>query len=92
MARRFEVEHEVLDAAEIGRRYPQLRLAGDEAGYFEPGAGLVYPERCIAAQLAMARRLGAGIVTDAVVTAIEPAGDAACAWSRRPRRPMKPAR
>ncbi len=74
MARRFDVEHELLDADEIGRRYPQFGLAGDEAGYFEPGAGMVYPERCIDAQLTMARRLGAEIVTDAVVTSVEPDG------------------
>ena len=74
MARKFDVEHEVLEAAEIGARYPQLRLNGDEAGYFEPGAGLVYPERCIAAQLALARRLGAEIVTGAAVSAIERIG------------------
>ncbi len=74
MARRFDVEHELLDAAEIGRRYPQFELAGDEAGYFEPGAGLVYPERCVGAQLTLARRMGAEIVTNAVVTAIEPDG------------------
>ena len=71
MARRFEVPHEVLDADEIGVRYPRLALAGDEAGYFEPGAGLVYPERCIAAQLQVARRLGAEIVTGETVTAVE---------------------
>ena len=71
MAERFDVEHERLDAGEIGRRYPQLVLSGEEAGYFEPGAGLVYPERCIAAQLEMARRLGAEIVTGEAVTAIE---------------------
>jgi len=71
MARRFDVAHEELGAAEIGARYPQLALTGDEAGYFEPGAGLVYPERCIAAQLEMARRLGAEVVTGETVTAIE---------------------
>jgi sarcosine oxidase len=77
MARRFGVPHEVLNADEIGARYPQLGLTGDEAGYFEPGAGLVYPERCIAAQLALARRLGAEIVTGAVVTGIDRVGGAA---------------
>ena len=71
MAERFDVEHERVDADEIGRRYPQLALNGEEAGYFEPGAGLVYPERCIAAQLEMARRLGAEIVTGETVATIE---------------------
>jgi len=74
MAGQFGVQHEMLDSDEIGGRYPQLALAGDEAGYFEPGAGLVYPERCIAAQLGLARRLGAEIVTGAVVTAIDRIG------------------
>jgi sarcosine oxidase len=77
MARRFDVQHEVLDAAEIVARYPQLHLDGKEAGYFEPGAGLVYPERCIAAQLALARRLGAEVVTGAVVTGIDRVGGVA---------------
>ena len=77
MARKFDVEHEVMDATEIGARYPQLTLTGDEAGYFEPGAGLVYPERCIAAQLTLARRLGAEIVTGAVVTAVDRVGGVA---------------
>jgi len=77
MARRFDVPHEALNAAEIGARYPQLVLAGDEAGYFEPGAGLVYPERCIAAQLEMAKRLGAEIVTGETVTAIKRDGSGA---------------
>jgi len=74
MARRFDVPHEVLDAAEIGARYPQLALTGNEAGYFEPGAGIVFPERCIAAQLALARRLGAEIVTGETVTTIDRIG------------------
>ena len=74
MARRFDVDHEILDAAEIGARFPQLSLAGDEAGYFEPGAGLVYPERCIAAQLEMARRLGTEAVCGETVASVERIG------------------
>jgi sarcosine oxidase len=66
------VAHELLSAAEIARRYPQLDLRGDEIGYFEPGGGLVYPERCIAAQLDEARRLGAELMLGTRVTAIEP--------------------
>ena len=45
--------HEVLDGAAVARRFPQfLNLAGDEKAYYEPGGGYVFPERCIAAQLA----------------------------------------
>ncbi|SNB52627.1 sarcosine oxidase [Arboricoccus pini] len=62
-AEAFGIQHELLDAAEVGARYPQLRLRGDEIGYFEPGGGLVFPERCIEAQIALAKRHGAQIRT-----------------------------
>jgi sarcosine oxidase len=58
-ARTFGIDHEVLTAAEIGARFPQFRLVGDETGYFEPGGGFVRPEAAVAAQLELARRGGA---------------------------------
>ena len=64
------IEHEVMSIDETRRRFPQFALTGDELVYFEPGGGFVYPERCIAAQLAMASKLGACIVTGAQVTAL----------------------
>jgi sarcosine oxidase len=64
------IDHEVLSVEDTRRRFPQFALTGDELVYFEPGGGFVYPERCIAAQLAMAQRLGARMVTGAQVTAI----------------------
>ena len=53
------IEHECLDGAEVMRRFPQIAGADGTRAYFEPGGGFVRPERCIAAQLAVARRLGA---------------------------------
>jgi sarcosine oxidase len=50
---------ERLDAAELARRYPTLRVRAGEAGLFEPEAGVVFPERAIAAQLAVAEAAGA---------------------------------
>ncbi|GAA0764320.1 sarcosine oxidase [Erythromicrobium ramosum] len=67
------IEHEVLSIEDTRRRFPQFALSGDELVYFEPGGGFVYPERCIAAQLTLARKLGARIVTGAQVTAISEA-------------------
>lgn len=63
VARENHLPHEVLSAAELARRFPQFRLAGDETGCLEPGAGLVHPEACLEAQLSEARRLGAEIHT-----------------------------
>ncbi len=66
-AREFGIPHEVLDAEEIRRRHPQFKLSGDELGYFEPGAGFLRPEACIETQLALARELGAEVMTSETV-------------------------
>ncbi|GJD35349.1 N-methyl-L-tryptophan oxidase [Methylobacterium aerolatum] len=65
------IAHEVLDGAEVARRFPQfLNLAGDEKAYYEPGGGFVHPERCIAAQLRGAGAAGAEIRTGCEVLAL----------------------
>ncbi len=71
-ARRFSIPHEMLDAAEIGRRFPQFGLRGDEVGYFEPEAGMLFPERCVATQLRQAELHGAVIATNEAVLDIRP--------------------
>ena len=63
VAERHGIAHERLDAAALQRRFPQFHWRGDERGCFEPGAGFVYPEACIAAQLETATRLGAAVRT-----------------------------
>lgn len=74
-AREHHVAHEVLDAAEVQRRFPQFRLEGDETAYYEPTAGFLRPERCVAAQLALAERHGAQIRRNTRVLALSPAGN-----------------
>ena len=75
VARDFGIVHEIIDGAEVARRFPQfLNLAGDEKAYYEPGGGYVFPERCIAAQLNRAAQLGAQIRTGVEVVAIEQPG------------------
>jgi sarcosine oxidase len=71
VARQFAIAHEVLDRADLARRFPQFTdLAPDDMGYYEPGAGFLHPEACIAAQLAEAQRLGARTLLDTRVGAI----------------------
>jgi sarcosine oxidase len=53
------IPHEVLDADAISARFPQFVLNGDELALYEPSAGIVFAERCVAAQLDLARALGA---------------------------------
>jgi sarcosine oxidase len=74
-ARKYGIPHEILDTAAIRARYPQFRLRDDETGYFEPGAGFVRPEACVAAQLALARRRGADIRLNERVTGFVPHTD-----------------
>lgn len=70
-AERFDIAHEMLDAASIKARFPHLiGLRGDEIGYFEPGGGYVRPEACIAAQLSMATKNGSDIRTDTIVRSV----------------------
>jgi sarcosine oxidase len=67
VAERFGIPHDVLSADDTARRFPQFRLDGDETCYYEPGAGFVRPEACVAAQLDRARALGVTIRTGETV-------------------------
>jgi sarcosine oxidase len=69
-AKRFDIEHEVLTAGEVARRFPQFQLDGDETCYYEPGAGFLRPEACVATQLDRARALGATVRTGETVTRV----------------------
>jgi sarcosine oxidase len=71
-ARTFGIDHEVLGAVEIRGRFPQFAVRDHECAYFEPGAGILYPERCIAAQLRLAEQYGAVIRAGETVHAVEP--------------------
>jgi sarcosine oxidase len=69
-ARRFGIAHEVLSPDEVGRRFPQFRLVGDETCYYEPGAGFLRPELCIRTQLDQAIARGATVHTGQTVRRI----------------------
>ena len=53
--------HEVLTAAEIGRRFPGYRLPSDLMGLFQSEGGFLVPEACVSAHLMLAGRLGAEV-------------------------------
>jgi sarcosine oxidase len=59
VARRFGIEHERLDGAALGRRFPQFKIAGPMLGYYEKTGGFLRPEACVEAQVLLARRGGA---------------------------------
>src|SRR5579875_2895292 len=64
--------HEVLDAAAMGRRYPQHRLAPGEIGVLDREAGFLRPELAVLAAARRAAELGAGILERTPVLRIEP--------------------
>jgi len=76
MAEKFQIPHEMLDAAALRRRFPQfLTFKDSDRGYFEPQSGYIRPEALIATQLAAARKAGATIRDNVTVTGIEQTGD-----------------
>jgi sarcosine oxidase len=74
-ARDLGLAHEVLDAAEIRRRFPALTPADDEIGVFDEATGLVRPERAIAALLRLATAAGAVLRPGVTVEGWRAAGD-----------------
>jgi sarcosine oxidase len=69
-AREFGIAHELLGTEEIRERFPQFIVGDGSQGYLEPGAGFLYPERCVAAQLRAARENRAEVRTGEIVTEI----------------------
>ncbi len=69
------VPFEELDAAEMMRRWPQLRLTADIHGLYQSEGGLAMAARCNAAHLRLARAHGAVLRANAPVTALRVAGD-----------------
>ncbi len=61
LATRFGIEHERLDNAQLRRRLAMFAVDEETAAYYEPGAGIVWPEAAVRTQLALARRHGAAL-------------------------------
>lgn len=76
-AKRASIGHELLDDAAIRRRYPAFNILAGDRAYFEPEAGYVLPEACIAAQLQQATALEAQVRTDETATSFATAGGSA---------------
>ena len=74
-AEQWGLEHEILDAAELRRRFPTLAPQPDEIALYEAKAGLVRPEATVAANLELATARGADLRFHEPMTSWEPAGD-----------------
>ncbi|MER5877412.1 N-methyl-L-tryptophan oxidase [Streptomyces sp. NPDC001910] len=74
-ARQWDLPHDMLDAAEIRRRFPTLNPRDDEVALFEARAGLIRPENTVAAHLQLATRQGADLHFEEPMTRWEPYRD-----------------
>jgi sarcosine oxidase len=71
IARQNKVAHETLSDGDIRRRFPAFNIADGDRGYFEPEAGFVFPEECVATQLQLAAESGGDIKTNETVTRVD---------------------
>jgi sarcosine oxidase len=60
-ARVHGLDHELLDAAEIRRRFPAFAPGDDEVGVYEEAAGILRPEAAVTAFLRLAADAGADL-------------------------------
>jgi sarcosine oxidase len=63
--------HELLDRAEVERRFPQHRLLPGEVGLYEQDAGVLRPEACVVAAASAAARLGAEVRAGVMAPSLE---------------------
>lgn len=74
-SRQHGLEHEVLDATEMRRRFPQFALPDDYMTVWQPDGGFVRPELSNRLHLELARELGAEMRFGTQVLGLEPSGD-----------------
>lgn len=72
---RHGLAHEVLSAEQVRRRFPAFTPGPADAAILEPRAGLLFAERVVEVQLALARRHGAELRFDTRVTGWRVEGD-----------------
>ncbi|HEY8773706.1 MAG TPA: N-methyl-L-tryptophan oxidase [Gaiellaceae bacterium] len=69
------LEHEVMGAAELERRFPAYRVPVETLALFQPDGGFLLPERCIVAHVELAQALGAVVQARERVLSWEPTDD-----------------
>lgn len=71
----LDLEHEVLDGASLGRRFPGYRLPDDLPVLFQPDGGFLLPEICVGAHARAAAAHGAELRTSERVLDWEELGE-----------------
>ena len=71
-ARRHGLPYELLEAKEVRRRFPMLRLADGQVAFFEAKAGVAFPEKLLRSWTGAAKHSGVELYQRCAVTAVEP--------------------
>jgi len=71
----YGFDYELLDPAELMRRWPQFRLQGSERAIFQKDSGLVDARKTNAVHIALARARGAAVLDETPVRAVRPNGE-----------------
>ncbi|WP_326595400.1 N-methyl-L-tryptophan oxidase [Streptomyces sp. NBC_01803] len=79
-AQRWDLDHEILTAADIRRRFPTFRPAAEDVAFYERKAGVARPEATVTAHLELARARGAELRFGEVVRRWETDGPGGRAW------------
>ncbi len=77
-AQEHGLAHEMLDAADIRRRFPAFHPPADCLALYEEVAGVLFPEACIETYLGLARAAGADLRMNTPALAWETTGDGVC--------------
>ncbi len=73
-AKQYGIGHEELTTEQITSRFPEFNLVGSEDGYYEPDAGFLRPEKCVQANLELAKKYGGKINVGEQVLSFEDNG------------------
>lgn len=68
----YGVDAELLSAEKMGEKFPVLLINESDVALLEPNAGILFPEECIAAHLAIAEKNGVQFHFDDHVLSIHP--------------------
>lgn len=60
-AEAHNLDHEILSCSEVTRRFPAIQPEPEMMAVFEPRAGILFPEACIASHLFLSAKSGADI-------------------------------
>ncbi len=77
-----DLAHEVLNSAELHRRFPAYRLPPEAMALYQPDGGFLLPERCNLAHIARSQALGAEVHSAEPVLEWDAGGGRA--WVRTP--------